>query len=150
MRTQINELSEIDYEILDYLNRSGTVSKNQILDHFSKSDDIEFRLESLATPIFSKPPLPNKSFWTYGPSYIEEVYEEYQGRSESLSSSTDIYRITGFGRRTLYNYRLQVKSDKRRLWLTNVKIPILVSIATYAILRTLEALLTLMIQQLMK
>lgn len=121
-----SELTVNEYLILKYLNKFDSVSKEQILKHFSgRIDEIELRLNSMSAPEYGKfRPYTDKCY------IIEEgdtSFDEYGGINFTSKNS---FRISAFGRKVLQDYLANKKLQNRNMWLKNMWIPIIVSFAT--------------------
>jgi len=131
-----DKLNPIDIEILKYISQFEPVSETKIMEKFRKYDNVEYLIGVLASYKQKTTSAGNHTYITQrGSSYIIKVED-----------STDDYRTTEFGKRELQNYLYKEKQEKKLLWLTNAKIPILISVVTYLILRVLEELLRLILE----
>jgi hypothetical protein len=129
------ELTPIDREILNYINQFESISKIDIMESFQKYENIEYLIKLLERCKHKRTPMGNSTYLNqYGESYIAKVEQ-----------SLDDYSITNFGKRALQNYLHKERQERKLLWLTNAKIPIVISIITYLILRVLEAVLRLIV-----
>lgn len=129
MSIPVEELTDTDYLLLEYINRFSSVNKTEIENHFKgKIASLDYRLSILAKPNFKNIhnaislPIPNSN-------YIEEEFDTVDtDRTNYISKN--IFYITDFGKATLQNHLAKKKSDKRELWLKNAWIPIIVSFVT--------------------
>lgn len=137
------ELTQIDYQILKYINKFDSISKEQILNHFNnKFASVEYRLSLLNEPDYriigrTKMPLINSS-------YVVEEFDTIEDESHIthlLSKNT--FHISPLGKKTLQDYQLKRKSEKRSLWIKNAWLPIIVSIFTTLAIDGLKLLLPL-------
>ena len=77
---KVNEhLTDLDYEILYYVNNFKSVSKSDIIKHFSKRNPhaVEQRLKFLSTPEYSEPNYIHMSAPKSASSYLHEVRGSY-------------------------------------------------------------------------
>lgn len=140
------ELNDIDYEILVYIYKYEPVNIDELRNKFPDISSIENRLSSLlANKIGAFGSVANASLITEDMSSTRK--DEY-----NRPKGTGVYRITDLGKIEAENYINQSKAHNRELWLTNVKMPIIVSfvttIATLALTNWLTPMLSPIIQRL--
>ena len=131
------ELTEIDFQILDYVSKNGTATIQDLHSHFLSIDVLDYRLQLLS----------RGDIQYIGPGIpvcIDDTYflEAHFDQNRNISA----YSITNIGRKSLQDHLRKVKSDRKELWLKNAWIPILVSLATNLILDASKQL-PLLIQQ---
>lgn len=133
------QLTKHDYEILEYIAHFDSVSKNRIIEHFSgKVSAVEFRLSLLKKPDYNARvpyPLPNTN-------YIQEEFEETIDKKTGITSheTKNSFFITELGQKALQDYKTEMKLERKRIWLKNAWIPIVVTIAINLIKFALESL----------
>ena len=118
MSINANELTKMDYEILEYIDVFSSVHKNDIKQHFSKySDVIDYRLLILSQPNYTKnayySTIPNSCY------IVEEfkpIIDDYENNKESLNR----FHISELGKTVLRNYLSKQKkiskNQKRELF----------------------------------
>lgn len=132
MAVPLEALTPSDYEILRYINKFDSVSKEQIMKRFkNKIESIEYRLARLSQGDFHEKnhfsmPIPNSS-------YI-------------IVKDKDNYYISSLGKKVLQDYQKQKKSDSKNLWLKNAWIPIIVAFVTTVITNYIIPKLPAMLQ----
>ena len=141
----IEDLTEIDYRILEFINKNEPIKIEDIKAHFYDIDSLEYRIKILSTPEYKQTsytniPIKNSYF-------IAEEYEETVN-SYGLTSYNylQIYNLTDMGKKALQDYKTHTDKEKKELWLKNAWIPILVSVVTTLIVNWLPTML-LWIQQ---
>ena len=122
MKLAVEQLTKNDYDILEYVNRFDLLPLSQIVEHFDgKLDAVEYRLYALSLGEYT-----NDRCFIANSSYIYELVE-YNNDDDTRKYS---YHITDLGKKTLQDYYCRTKAHTKELWLTNAKIPILVSFLT--------------------
>jgi hypothetical protein len=133
--TPIEQLTPIDFKILEYIGRFDSISRDDIVRHFSNVDSIDYRIAQLAARDYEfigggnravsvRVPVPNSS-------YLIEEYESAKGEYGLIQhKATNRFRLSALGKKALEDNRAfrrqaNLKSWKERFW-----IPFLVSIAT--------------------
>lgn len=143
MTTPIENLTPKDYELLSYINKFDSISKSQINNHFkNKIDSIDYRLTQLKNMSYSgSMPIENSS-------YIEEEYNHITDPQTHITRviSKNTFHITSLGKKSLQDYNLKAKSDKRNFLLKSVFVPIIVTVVTTLLLDVLKWLLPLILK----
>lgn len=138
------ELNDIDYEILVYIYKHEPVHIDKLKSKFHDVSSIENRLPPL---------LANKAgmFGTMAnTSLITEDMSDTERDEYNRPKGTGVYRITDLGKITAEDYIRNKKLHNRELWLTNVKMPIIVSFVTTMITLALTNWLSPMLPQILQ
>ncbi len=140
----IEELTESDYLLLDYINKSEAISSEQIKSHFQnkKIDSIDLTLSELTACNWSS----TGTHITSKGYLIQEIEKTTLPNLVIQTHRKDNYSISDLGRKALCDYHLKSKKEIKLIWLKNAWIPILVSLATNLVVIGTKALLPL-IQQ---
>ena len=129
LTTKNDTLSASDYQILNYINKNGPISKEKLTRRFAKVEALDFRLEKLKEKDYQYHGRHPEQI--PGSSYIEEETERSLGESNRpIIKYLGIYMLTDFGRVALQDYRIKNKIDLKMMWVKHAWIPILVSLAT--------------------
>ena len=141
------ELTEIDVEILTFIEARGSADIESIKNKFRDIPAIEYRVKVLSTPEYFRPPSAHFSIPKSNTSYLRESVESViDSKGFCNVKHLGIYQLTEFGEKELQDYRQRKKSDLRELWLKNAWIPMLVTLATNLLISGIKWLLPL-IQQ---
>ena len=130
----VDDLTEIDFQILDYVSKNGTATIQDLNSHFSSIAVLDYRLQLLSQG--------DIQYIGHGiPVTIDDTY--FLESHHDANSVICAYSITNIGRKSLQDYHKKVKSERKELWLKNAWIPILVSLFTNLILDASKQLLPL-------
>lgn len=143
MPTSIEKLTSKDYELLFYINKFDSVSKEQINEHLkNKIDSIDYRLAQLSDVSYQGNVPINDS------GYIREEFEHIKDPQTRITSvvSKKSFHITSLGKKTLQDYKCKLKSDKQDFWKKSIFVPIIVTIATTLLIDVLKLLLPLILK----
>lgn len=140
----IVSLTDSDVKILKYVRSHQPVHISQIERSLHGIESITYRVETLATPEYRY--YDHFCEAVKNSSYLEQEYEHVTEHGLTHSNPLGIYTLTDFGRKSLQDYENAIKAHHREMWLKNAWIPILVTVATNLVIRTLEWLFPL-IQQ---
>lgn len=145
MSIPVEELTENDYLILEYINHFPSVHKTKIENHFKgKIVSLDYRLSVLAKvdcKMSGGVPFPISNS-----NYIDEEFDESDDDYRNPPKSLNIFHITDFGKATLQDHIAKKKADKKQLFLKNAWLPIIVTLFTNLIIDVAKWLLPL-IQQ---
>ena len=122
----MKELTNIDFKILDFINKNQPVHIDKIKAEFPRISGVEYRIDLLSRQEFSQ----SGACYLTNSSYIIQEYQRTGEGSFADRLATGIYRITDLGRKTLQDYKQSSKSHRKELWLKNAWIPIIVAFAT--------------------
>lgn len=129
MSIPVEELTENDYLILEYISRFSSIHKTDIEKHFKgKIASLDYRLSVLAQIDYKLSG--NVPFPIQNSNYISEEFDSNSNGYSAPRKSLNIFHITDFGKATLQDHIAKKKSDKSELWLKNAWIPIIVSFVT--------------------
>lgn len=140
----VEDLNEIDYRILKFFRKNGSVSIEDAKKALSDIESIEYRIKALAKPerklnIHIYEPVPNTCC-------LEEDFEEYRDGNITKHHNLGTFRITPLGKKVLQDHEVSQAQYRKDMWLQNAKIPILVSVITTLIANWLPKLLPLIAQ----
>ena len=119
-------LNDIDFEILDFISKNEPVNIDQIKANFPNVSSLDYRIKSMARQSYSEAvhaSIPNSSF-------ILQQYEKIGTGVREIIRPLGIYTTTDCGKKALQDYKQEIKSKRKELWLKNAWIPIIVSVAT--------------------
>lgn len=118
----LTEFSDLDFDILSFIYKNEPISVDKIKDRFPKIENIDYRLE-----VMSKSEYDDK-LYRYIPntSLIIQKFREEKGKY----IATGIYETTEYGKKSLQDYKSNLKKHKREIWLKYAWIPIIVSFVT--------------------
>lgn len=125
--------SDLDYKILAFVLKNGTVTFEQIQARFKSFSALENRVEILSEPY-------QATFGVYVPNTSVIV--------PIVKDNTLHYQITDYGKRVLQVYKLSSKKRKKEIWLKNMWIPIIVSFVTYMLLNYIAPMILNSLKQL--
>ena len=108
------DLTPLDYQILNFISKFDSVSKDKILLEFSQEKTVtEFRLEQLAKPEYKQ--LPHLSIPISNSSYVYEICEEFEDECHvSHETPTGLFALTDLGKKTLQDYKAEKQCELRR------------------------------------
>lgn len=145
MSIPVEELTENDYLILEYINNFPSVHRADIEKHFKgKITSLDYRLSVLAQIDYK--PSGGTFFPVQNSNYIEEEFAPNSGGYSSPRKSLNTFHITALGKSSLQEHLLKKKSDRKDMLLKNICIPIAVTLITNLIIDGVKWLLPL-IQQ---
>jgi hypothetical protein len=103
------ELTSLDYEILEFINRFDVIEKSKIINQFlSRIDSIEYRLELLSKVTYT----PSGSFIANS-NYIQEINKCHTDAIGVMySDGTDTFYITDKGKSALQDYQLKKQNER--------------------------------------
>ena len=128
-----NTLSSVDYALLKFLYKRGSLHKSELKKKFrSLSNSLEYRLEFLSSS---------------GISYIYEECRSSLGPSGRIrTKNLETYTLSDSGRKAVEDYNTNRKEELRAMWTINAWLPILVSTVTTLIMFGLQWLLPQIIE----
>ena len=125
------QLDVNDYKILKCLkSHNCPISAEQIARELPRVDAIDLRLRQLSKGEFAQSGLGYIPDSWY---IIEEM--DYDGL---YPKPTGMYSIAELGKKALQDYQTKTRAGRRRLWMKNAWIPILVSLAVNGIIQLLR------------
>ena len=129
----MQNLNDIDFQILAFIYQNEPVHISKIQKHFPKISALEHRLNKLCKPEIGSfgMPLPDSS-------YIKERHSTTEKDDRGLPVRLGIYKTTDFGKTTAEDYLQDGRTHKKELWLTNAKIPIIVTLVTNLLVAVLK------------
>lgn len=132
MSISVKDLTESDYQLLEYINRFPSVHKTNIEKHFKgKIDSLDYRLSVLSQIDYKTShgvPIPIQNS-----AYIDEEFDQTTDEYIEPYKSLNIFHITDLGKTALQEHLHSLKSQRKELFLKSVFIPIAVSFATTCI-----------------
>ncbi len=129
MSIPIEELTENDYLILEYINRFPSVHKTDIEQHFKgKIASLDYRLSVLAKVNYKMSG--GTPFPISNSNYISEEFYETDNDYSNPPQSKEMFHITDFGKVALQDHLVKKKSDKKQLFVKNAWMPIIVTLIT--------------------
>lgn len=138
----VEDLTDLDYEILDYISQNEPVHIDDIKNHFPNIASIEYRIEVMKTPEYHQSM--HIRLVTENTFCISEKYEIFKDElGISHNRYLQIYSITSLGKKALQDYKVKKAKHRKELWLKNAWIPILVSLATNLLIAGIKSLLPL-------
>lgn len=120
------ELSEIDYRILEFVNKKGCFKASVIRESLSDIESLDLRLRILSAE--------KMNLLQYYNFDIDALFEDPEKPNGD-------YSITDLGKKTLQDYNSKIKKEKNELWLKNAWIPIIVSVVTTLAINGLQWLI---------
>lgn len=136
----IDDLTETDYSILEFVKNNEPVSLADILQGMPNVATLEYRIKLLSSPEYHQ----SIPFFKDNSSCLEEEFEcieSLEGYNEYVGLK--IYTLTDMGGKALQDYHIKTKRRCREMWLKNAWIPILVSLATNLVINVIKRLLPL-------
>lgn len=120
------DFEQIDFEILDFIEANSPTDIETIKKRFPGIASVEYRVESMSKQKYNS----TERFPLKNSSLLVQQYEYVDTDLGPHAKKTGIYEITDGGRKALQDYKREITSKRRELWLKNAWIPIIVSIAT--------------------
>lgn len=136
----VENLTEIDYRILEFISHNEPIKIDDIKNKLPNISSLEYRINLLATPEH------RKVGYDYVPidnTYCLKEECEYGNGVITTVKGLQIYSLTDMGRKALQDYKTEKKRKKRELWIKNAWPPILVSVATNLLIIGIKWLLPL-------
>ena len=138
----ISSLSENDFKILGYIRSHEPATIEDVERALPEVDSVPFRITQMQGRMYRLPGEDRSA--TINRTYLRQECEQVTDEHHLTHiKSLGTYTLTDLGRAALQDYELTQKSQRRELWLKNAWIPILVTIATTLVIRTLEWLFPL-------
>ena len=122
------ELTDIEFQILQYAIEHEPIGISQLKDKFPSVSSLEYRVRQMATPQYQpiaggKEAIPNSS-------YLLENYQLVKDGLYTRMEYLGTFYLTELGKKAVQDHIQRTKSARKELWLKNAWIPILVSLAT--------------------
>lgn len=137
MAVSTDKLTNIDYEILSYISRFGSVSREEIIKYFPNVESVDYRLEYLSQPEYHHS-TSGISFPLENTSYIEKEYDAIKKTNGStIHASRDFYHISALGKKALQDYSHEKQRVFRRTLWTEIRLWLALLISAIALIRTL-------------
>lgn len=121
-------LTEMDFQILKYINEFSSVHRSDIEQHFNEEKNvIDYRLSKLAnTNYVCSAAVPNSS-------YIIEEFEPITDDYEQIPKSLNRFHISEFGKTALQEHLHVSQAQRKEFLLKSIFTPIIVSFVTACI-----------------
>lgn len=118
-------LSDTDFKILEFINKNEPVKIEKIKSAFPNISSIDYRISLLSKMDY------NQTLYCFLPntSYITQEYAISKSSFDS-NEPLGIYRVTDFGKKSLQDYKSNIKKHKKELWLKNAWIPTIAAFIT--------------------
>ena len=140
MALSLNELTDIDYKILEYIAKFDSVSEDSILNYFPNVESLGYRLEQLAKPDYHHSN-PGILFTLPNTSYIEEEFNSHKrDGGQIVQISKNSYHITNLGRKTLQDYLDKKRKCSRFIFFDRLRYTVTTTIAVAALIVGIIAL----------
>jgi len=147
MALSLENLTAIDYDILEFINKNGKISKNDIFAKFHDKEATELRLSKLAE--YTMRPHAGSSRIEM-PSYIYEIMEKSNEPNyfpppwDNVDAfiSTGEYSLTDYGKKTLEDYLFQERTNSRKSKVEWVRYGITTLISIIALILSILAFMS--------
>lgn len=122
----MDDFEYLDFEILDFINSNSPVDIETIKKRFPNLASIDYRVDAMSKKKYNSTgrfPLKNSCF-------LVQKYECVDAELGPHLKGTGIFSITDYGKKALQDYKKEIKSRRKELWMKNAWIPIFVSVIT--------------------